>query len=257
MKVIDIFQPGLIIEKLAHKLKQEKRLKKLKNTVAYQLQIGHIDSLELIEAMIMDSPQLKEKATIYDIGSNIGTWTLLVKSFLPNAIVYAFEPLENHNTIFKKNCESLSGIHLNDFCLGNTTGTGILNISSYSDASTLLVPTKMEFEDFGIRTIGQKDVTIKRLYDLIKENTIDIPDIIKLDIQGFELEALKGMGDYIKSVRYLICEVSFKEYYHDQPQFLEIITYLGQFNFRLFAMGYNTPIGKKLNQVDVLFKRID
>jgi hypothetical protein len=83
-----------------------------------------------------------------------------------------------------------------------------------------------------------------------------VPEIIKLDIQGFELEALKGVGDWLSAVKYIICEVSFKEYYHGQAQFLDIANYLAGFKFQLFALGNNTPVGTELNQIDVLFKRL-
>lgn len=96
---------------------------------------------------------------------------------------------------------------------------------------------------------------IKRVADMISFKTLPQPDVVKLDIQGFELEALKGFDHWLGSVKFIICEVSFKEYYVEQPLFSDILVYLSSFKFQPFAFGYNTPVGRELNQIDVLFKR--
>ena len=90
--------------------------------------------------------------------------------------------------------------------------------------------------------------------DLIRENILPMPDVIKLDIQGFELEALKGMGALLRHVKYILCEVSFKKLYHNQALFLDIANYLESFNLYIAAFGNNTPVGAELTQIDVLFK---
>jgi FkbM family methyltransferase len=249
-----LYQPLKLIERAALAIKRNRRFKKLQHTPAAQLGLGHIDSLELLE-IIRDDAALTASPNIYDIGSNVGTWTLLAKAIFPNARVDAFEPLPDHNSQFTNSCKNLSDIHLHEFCLGNEDTAGVINISSYSDSSSLLVATPLEFEHFNIKKEKELPVEIKRLAGLIKDKTIPVPDIIKLDIQGFELEALKGLDTYLNKVTYIICEVSFKEYYYGQPGFLEIANYLAGFNIHLFAFGNNTPIGIELNQIDVLFKR--
>jgi hypothetical protein len=96
---------------------------------------------------------------------------------------------------------------------------------------------------------------VKRAAELIEQNILPVPDIIKLDVQGFELEVLKGMDKYLSQVSYLIVEVSFKEYYHGQPLFLDIANYVAGFNFNIYAFGHSTPVGQELGQIDVLFKK--
>lgn len=253
MNIFNSFHPSRLIEKIALANKQRKRLGKLKKSVAKSLKPGHIDSLELLELILMTEPELQNVANIYDIGSNIGTWTLLVKSLFPQAEVHAFEPLEVHANAFNHNCHKLTGVHLHRFCLGNKEGSGVMNVSSYSDASSLLQATDLEFREFGIKKIGEQPVEIKRLRDLIDAEIVPLADIVKLDIQGYELEALKGIGEHLHAVKFIICEVSLKQYYIQQAQFLDIANYLAGFNFQLFAFGENTPVGRELHQIDVLF----
>lgn len=247
-----LYKPLRLIERVALSISRKRRFDKLKHTVAADLKLGYIDSLELLELIGKDvhiySP------VIFDIGSNIGTWTLLAKAIFPQATIHAFEPLKNHILTFNKNTRNLSGIHLHNYCLGNENTTGIINISSFSDSSSLLEPTPLEYEYFNIKKIGEEKVDIKRLEDLIKQNIIPTPDIIKLDIQGFELEALKGMGNLLHHVKYILCEVSFKKLYQNQALFLDIANYLEAYNLHIIAFGNNTPVGAELTQIDVLFK---
>jgi len=97
----------------------------------------------------------------------------------------------------------------------------------------------------------------------VKVETIDslcsafefVPDLIKMDVQGYELEVLKGATECLKTVKAVITEVSFKEYYRGQCQFHDILTFLAGFNLFTSAFGINTPIGETLEQTDMLFVR--
>jgi FkbM family methyltransferase len=249
-----LYNPAKLIRRIALGISRKERLKKLNGTAGAKLQQGHIDSLELVELIKQDA-SIGANPVIFDIGSNIGTWTLLVKSMLPAAEIHAFEPLETHNAVFRQSCAGLQNVYLHNYCAGNSNVSGTINISSYSDSSSLLEATLLEFEHFLISKQGEEQVEIKRLGDMVRSGTLPLPVIIKLDIQGYELEALMGMDELLEAAKYIICEVSFKEYYHGQPQFLDIAGYLIKFNFRIFAFGYNTPVGQELNQIDILFKR--
>jgi FkbM family methyltransferase len=250
-----LFKPLKLIQRVALQISRNRRLGRLKNTVGENLKLGHIDSLELLE-IISNDDWIRNAPLIFDIGSNVGTWTLLAKAVMPGATIYAFEPLKEHNEIFKQACAHLSNIYLNEYCVGNANTTASINISSYSDSSSLLPATRLEYEHFNIKKQREESVSVKRLLDLIDDQALPVPDIIKLDVQGFELEALKGMGRHLLAVKYVICEVSFKEYYQGQPLFLDIANYLAQHNLQILAFGHNTPCGAELNQIDVLFKSI-
>ena len=252
MRLSLYYNPLIIIERLAISINRYKRKNKLKNTPAAKLNQGHLDSLELLELIKADGCAIK---TIFDVGANIGTWTLLAKSFFPDAEVHAFEPLNKHIQQFETNTKKLQNVELYSYCLGNENTFSTINISSFSDSSSIMNATPLEFQQFGIKKIKEEQIEIKRLDDLIDNKVLPVPDIIKLDVQGFELEVLKGIRKYINHINYLIVEVSFKEYYYDQPLFLDIANYLSGNKFNIYALGHSTPIGKELGQLDVLFKK--
>lgn len=251
MRLSLLYNPFDLIIRLSDEIKRKRRLKKLKNSPSKNLSFREIDSLELIEIIAKTNI---ENLIIFDIGANIGTWTLLAKTLLPNSRIYAFEPLDEHIKRLEKNCSNIDNILIEKYCVGNENKSAKLNVSSFSDSSSLLEATSLEYETYQITKQTEVDVEVKKLSSLISNSILPIPDIIKLDIQGFELEALKGLGEYLHKVRYVICEVSFKEYYKNQPLFNDISSFLATFNIHVFALGNNTPIGIELNQIDVLFK---
>jgi FkbM family methyltransferase len=252
MRLSLLYNPLVIIDRLSIEINRNKRKRKLKGSPAANLEIGHLDSLELLELIKKDNLNIK---IIFDVGANVGTWTLLAKSFFGDAIVHAFEPLTDHIQKFKTNTSKLSQTVIHPFCLGNENTTSVINVSSFSDSSSILNATQLEYEQFGIKKTSEETIWIKKVGDLIEQDVLPIPDLIKIDVQGFELEVLKGMGEYLNKVSYLIVEVSFKEYYYGQPLFLEIANFLSAHNFNVYAFGHSTPTGIELGQIDVLFKK--
>jgi FkbM family methyltransferase len=79
-------------------------------------------------------------------------------------------------------------------------------------------------------TIKAKTITLK---NLLKSNNInfDFFDFVNLDIQGVELRALKGMGDYLNNVNYVYTEVNTGNVYSGNDTINEIDDYLGSMGF--------------------------
>ena len=249
MRLSPFYNPFDIITRLAIEINRYRRKRKLKNTPGEKLKLKYLDSLELLELI-----KSKDVLTIYDIGANIGTWSLLAYSFFPNAGIYAFEPLNEHIIKYKSTTSRIKNINLLQCCLGNHNDQFPINVSSFSDSSSLLEATSLEFEEYGIKKIRQENVEVLKAETLISKKIIKIPQLIKIDVQGYELEVLKGFGEYISDVKFIICEVCFKEYYKSQPLFLDISNYLNEYGFSIHSFGLNTTLGKELGQIDVLFQ---
>lgn len=97
-------------------------------------------------------------------------------------------------------------------------------------------------------------VRVGRLLDFLAEEAIRSPALLKLDVQGFELEALRGCEDLLHRFAWVYAECSFCELYAGQALADEVIAWLRARGFRLsglYNMSYD-PEGRAV-QADFLF----
>jgi FkbM family methyltransferase len=250
MRLELLYNPRLLCERLAIESGRRRRLARLKGTPAAHLALGHIDTLELVEL----ASQV-EIGVVYDIGANVGTWSVLAKSIIPGARIHAFEPLAKHQTEFFHNFAGRPDVTLHPIAVGADNAIQTLYVTNFSDASGLLRPNEASWSQFGVRAVEQFPLQVFRLDDYRRDKQLAWPDLIKLDIQGYELEALRGAPECLRSAKAFIAEVSFVEYYEGQCLFHDLVAYLAQFGLFMRAFGINTPIGEPVGQTDVLFLR--
>lgn len=124
-----------------------------------------------------------------DIGANLGWYTLLVKALNSNSKIFAFEPMNSVRDKFYQNLRQ-NGFHdvrVESCALG--ASSDISRLWSYSDNNGMhtLYPVK----DWGAAS-GQ-EVRIEKLDRYIDQlSKEDLPILLKLDVEGSEMEVLKG-----------------------------------------------------------------
>jgi FkbM family methyltransferase len=244
------YDPIILLDRLGQFASRKLRLRKLKNTPAKQLRLEHIDSLELLELLSRNSV-----STIFDIGSNQGTWTQLAKTIFPNAAIYAFEPLAELRSTYEQNTRTLSNIHYNQIALGPARGTLEMQVNKVRDTSSLLEATDLGKRQWNLEKDLPERVEVWPLDQWLAEKNIPQPDVIKLDIQGYEVEALKGASECLTRGTQVLLEVSFKEFYKGQCLFSDVVSHLASYGYEATAFSCGTPLGARVLQTDVLFGR--
>lgn len=100
-----------------------------------------------------------------------------------------------------------------------------------------------------------------RLDSFLENNNIPNIDLLCIDLQGYELNALKSLGKHLENVNYIITECSIKSTYIGGSNFEELNEYLSKFNFKYISsnkFGNDFP-NLELNgfsEFDALFKKI-
>ena len=195
--------------------------------------------------------------TVVDIGANIGQFSLLAWTLYPGARIYAFEPQSGPAAIFQKLFPTSAPITLYRTAIGTATGQIEMHVSRRHDSSSLL-PISKTMTDMGADNdeIGTSFVSIASLASFLAPEEIVDPALLKIDVQGSELEVLKGSEPLLDRFRYICIELSFIELYTGQPLSHEVIRYLDGRGFQLISIHnlHNDAYGRSA-QADFLFGR--
>jgi FkbM family methyltransferase len=141
---------------------------------------------------------------VWDIGANSGTYGVLARALEPNCEVIFFEPIPKAAYLIQANLE------LNEFqakifeiALGDFDGEGEIFFEQGHDFATSVTVNKNTVPE-GIKSDCMK-IQVRRLDSLIREQNLNPPALVKLDVETYEYEVLAGMGsNFPKNAIFLI-----------------------------------------------------
>ena len=141
--------------------------------------------------------------TIVEVGARYGDESKILSNVFNKANIYSFECNPITIDICRHNLQDIPRIHFCDYGLGDTNTT--LPFYSYiqqNDGASSFFK-RIDCEQTQRETGYMK---ISTLFDFTRENNITSVDLLCMDIQGYELNVLKGCGEYISKVKYIIME---------------------------------------------------
>jgi FkbM family methyltransferase len=168
---------------------------------------------------------------IFDVGANIGQTTCFLSPYFPKAQILAFEPVKSTFDILTKNISDLHHAKALNYALGSSHKEMTIRVRSNSELNTL-TPNNIgrdsdsdTFDAIQVTTIDQ----ICQLQDIHKI------DLLKMDVQGYEIETLKGAQNLLDNnlIKFVYSEVGFDPSDTECQSFNEINTYLNQYDFKL------------------------
>jgi len=116
----------------------------------------------------------------------------------------------------------------------------------------------LEREDFHVNGVPRKVPTVT-LDSLCEDRKESGPYLMKIDVQGAELDVLAGEKKVLNDTEYLIIEVSLFEFFKGGPQFYDVVHYMKSCGFvvcDIISLEYS-PLDNALSQVDIAFVRND
>ncbi|MGC2456939.1 MAG: FkbM family methyltransferase [Gallionellaceae bacterium] len=200
---------------------------------------------------------LGECRLLVDIGANRGQFALVARHCFPNAKIISFEPLQKPAAIFRRVFSGDGNVQLHQVAIGAAAETRAMHISQRDDSSSLLPISSVQTTMFpGTAEVAQVDVRVAPLDEFLKAEQMLAPALLKLDVQGFEYEALAGCESLLKHFDWIYCECSFVELYAGQKLAWEIINWLSDRGFHLAGV-FNTAYDScgQAVQADFLCKR--
>lgn len=246
-----LYNPRLVLERLAEISQDKRRKDKLKGTASAHLSPDQIASLEFLEL----AKSNQHITTMYDLGANAGTWSLLADTIIPNATIHAFEPIPKYQEAYLKTTQALKNTTLHKVGVGAENKKAKFNFAGHS--SSFLEVSENLLKMFpNEKKVAEIEVEMVRLDDFVTKNKLQFPDLMKLDVEGYELEVLKSASECMKHCKYIILEVSFIERHIGQPLFHEVVAFMGENNYHLHSFPYKMPLAQPVFMADVLFKNV-
>lgn len=212
------------------------------------LDLSNTRLLPVSHVQYLFSIQKAQPKVIYDIGACVLHWTREAVNVWPNSQFIAFEAMEECEDIFKH-----YGVPYSMGVLSNENGKEVqfeMNVehpggNSYYHENEELASNQPPRES--------RKYTTRTLDSIVKEKGLPLPDLIKMDVQGAELDIIKGASECLKTCKDLILELQKVEYNKGAPLKEEVISYLEEIGFKLVGSG---PFSDNGPDGDYHFKKV-
>lgn len=184
--------------------------------------------------------------TVFDIGSHNGSWTKdVAKKYFPNSRVFLFEANSAHFPYTSDLADASFNVLLSD-------EEGVRTFYSIAGTGDSMYKENSSF----YQNVKPREMPTSTIDNLILQNNLPVPSFVKIDVQGAELDVIRGMKNIIFQVRYLLVELNLLDYNLGAPSACEVIAYLKELNFVPRAIPEIHIIEGVLSQVDVFFENV-
>jgi FkbM family methyltransferase len=194
-------------------------------------------------------------ATVVDIGANRGQFALVTRHCFPQARLICFEPLSAPAKCFSDVFGADPLVCLHRVAVGKQSGEATIHVAGADGSSSLLPITALQTSLFPRTSeVRTETVQVAPLEKLVTRDQIVAPALLKIDVQGYELNTLEGCESLLGEFDFVYVECSFVELYQGQALAHEVCAYLGEHDFRLvgvYNLHYDSA-GRAI-QADFLF----
>jgi len=231
--------------------------KALKNETVNYIENEYFRRFEHITKTILLGKKIKDKAgnfIIADVGGLIGKTAIMYSENFPQTDIYLYEPISQNFNEIKKNTASFKNIKPFKKALGNTIGKSVINVAERVSSSSLLeLNAKTSPEVFAgfMEKKSSEEIEISTLdHEIPKDKNILI---LKLDVQGFELEVLKGGILTLKRTAIVVLETGTHNAYVGSPEYHDIDEFLRHHGFIIYDILPSTKNKGHLVEWDSIY----
>ena len=208
--------------------------------------VERFDVPEIPRALARLKTQGLRPRVIYDVGAYQGDFALTCIDVWPEANIVCFEPLPHRIPDLKKLARRRPSITVNPTLLGAAERDAV-QLFTAETASSVLVESAAPQRN----SISCRQTTI----DAVAARMGEFPDLIKIDVQGYELEVLKGATESLPHAAAILAEINLLDIHNDVPLLADIVSWLADRSFVTFEICglARRPLDKAMWQADFVF----
>ena len=176
--------------------------------------------------------------TVIDVGANEGQYIAKIIQQGFGGKVYSFEPIPSVFEKLKKNSASYPNWTAINLGIGSKEEELLINVSENFESSSILnVGENSVHANPATKTTHQEKIKVITLDSFLAGGVVpDKPMLLKLDVQGFEMEALQGALGSLQDFSVLQVELSFIPVYQGAPSYHDVTTFLEGRGFEIFTL---------------------
>ncbi len=177
---------------------------------------------------------------VYDVGAANGVLSRGLVKLKNVRAVYAFEPIPSAFEELSKNTHGCTNIEKYNIALGDEDNEATIWVALDSrDSSSLLKMKTLHKDELPYASYDSYPETIQvaRLDEFAAQKNIPPPNVIKIDVQGYEDRVIWGGANTISHADFVILEMSFTPLYDNSPLFDDIYKQMRDLNFQLVGVG--------------------
>jgi FkbM family methyltransferase len=238
-------------------------LKALLSGVGYELRKKKVgrpaDGNRPVGNMYSFLEDLKERGlkceTLLDVGANKAEWSFMFKEIYKEAACFLIEPLEECRPEMERFVAEHMGSNYFLCAAGSENAQKVITVWNDLYGSSLLPETNTE----KLKSGKQREIAVRTIDDMIRDGQIPVPEIVKIDVQGYELEALRGATLLFGHTELFILEVSLISFddVPGMPELKEVVDFMFEKGYVAYDFpGFlRRPLDGALGQCDIAFAK--
>ncbi|MBX9694556.1 MAG: FkbM family methyltransferase [Cyanobacteria bacterium] len=190
-------------------------------------------------------------SSVIDAGAACGTFSSQCHTLFPDAHYLLIEPLSEYLPSIEKVVSGISRATYEMAAVASQEGSVVFNVHHDLVGSSLYQEVEEGSDVNGVR----REVRTVTLDRLVAERHVSPPYLVKIDVQGAELDVLAGGEKTLQNSEYVILEVSLFQFFKQGPVLCDVVAYMkarGFVPYDIYGLQYR-PLDHALSQVDIAF----